>query len=136
MGKEETFGVESLKWGKRQGAEIAARISQMNDNLRRRAVGPRPGNAGGRRPPGTGKTSGQHKPLSRFETEVLVRDENLKALSRLNAEWVGGAMVRIPHQRVILDMDSTESPVFGRQDGTAYNGHFGYLCYHPLFCFN
>ena len=23
-----------------------------------------------------------------------------------------------------------------RQEGTAYNGHFGCTCYHPLFCFN
>ncbi len=33
-------------------------------------------------------------------------------------------------------MDSSESPVHGEQEGTAYNGHFGSLCYHPLFCFN
>ena len=24
----------------------------------------------------------------------------------------------------------------GEQEGTAYNGHFGCICYHPLFCFN
>ena len=24
----------------------------------------------------------------------------------------------------------------GVQEGTAYNGHFGCTCYHPLFCFN
>ena len=74
--------------------------------------------------------------LSRFETEVLVRDENRKGLSQLNAEWVERAMTVTPHQRVILDMDSSESPVHGHQEGTAYNGHFGCTCYHPLFCFN
>jgi hypothetical protein len=74
--------------------------------------------------------------LSRFETEVLGRDENRKGLSRLNAEWVMRAMTVTPHQRVILDMDSSESPVHGQQEGTAYNGHFGCTCYHPLFCFN
>ncbi|MFC1781630.1 IS1380 family transposase, partial [Planctomycetota bacterium] len=36
----------------------------------------------------------------------------------------------------ILDMDSSESPTFGRQEGSAYNGHFGYTCYHPLFVLN
>ena len=45
-------------------------------------------------------------------------------------------MSRTPHQRVILDMDSSESRVHGQPEGTAYNGHFGSLCYHPLFCFN
>ena len=38
--------------------------------------------------------------------------------------------------RVILDLDSSESPVHGHQEGAAYNGHFGCVCYHPLFCFN
>ncbi len=28
------------------------------------------------------------------------------------------------------------SETYGDQGGTAYNGHFGCTCYHPLFCFN
>jgi hypothetical protein len=39
-------------------------------------------------------------------------------------------------QRVVLDMDSTEIPVYGRQEGSAYNGHFESTCYHPLLLFN
>jgi len=74
--------------------------------------------------------------LSRFETEVLVTEDNLKGLGRLNAEWVGHAMARTHHRRIILDMDSSESPVYGEQEGAAYNGHFECVCYHPLFCFN
>jgi hypothetical protein len=37
---------------------------------------------------------------------------------------------------IILDMDSSVSPTHGDQDGSAYNGHFGCTCYHPLFLFN
>jgi len=37
---------------------------------------------------------------------------------------------------IILDMDSSVSPTHGEQEGTAYNGHFGCTCYHPLFLFN
>jgi len=74
--------------------------------------------------------------LSRFETEVLVTEENLKGLNQLNAEWVDQAMMRTRHRRIILDMDSSESPVYGEQEGAAYNGHFQCVCYHPLFCFN
>jgi len=74
--------------------------------------------------------------LSRFETEVLVTEENLKGLNQLNAEWIDRAMMRTRHQRIILDMDSSESPVYGEQEGAAYNGHFECVCYHPLFCFN
>ena len=74
--------------------------------------------------------------LSRFETEVLTRAENLEGLLSLNSQWVERAMVHTPHQRVILDLDSSESPVHGQQEGAAYNGHFESVCYHPLFCFN
>jgi hypothetical protein len=37
---------------------------------------------------------------------------------------------------LILDMDSSVSETYGHQEGTAYNGHFGCTCYHPLFLFN
>jgi len=74
--------------------------------------------------------------LGRFETEVLVTGENLSGLEQLNTQWVRRAMVRTPHRRVILDMDSSESPVHGEQEGAAYNGHFETLCFHPLFLFN
>ena len=39
-------------------------------------------------------------------------------------------------ERVVLDMDSTESPVHGQQEGSSYNGHFESVCYHPLLLFN
>ena len=45
-------------------------------------------------------------------------------------------MVHTSHRRVVLDMDSSESPVHGQQEGAAYNGHFECVCYHPLFLFN
>ena len=37
---------------------------------------------------------------------------------------------------VVLDMDSTEIPVYGQQEQSAYNGHFESTCYHPLLLFN
>src|ERR1017187_1891436 len=33
-------------------------------------------------------------------------------------------------------MDSTEVPVYGEQEQSAYNGHFESTCYHPLLLFN
>jgi hypothetical protein len=38
--------------------------------------------------------------------------------------------------RTVLDMDSTEIPVYGEQEQSAYNGHFESTCYHPLLLFN
>ena len=74
--------------------------------------------------------------MSRFETEVLITAENQKGLEQLNAEWVERAMTRTRHHRIILNMDSSESPVYGEQEGAVYNGHFQSVCYHPLFLFN
>ena len=74
--------------------------------------------------------------VSRFETELLTHPENLPALSRLNEAWVSRAMDRTNTCRIILDLDSSESPVHGEQEGSSYNGHFECVCYHPLFCFN
>jgi len=71
-----------------------------------------------------------------FETELLAREENLTGLARLNRALLAqGEDVGSPH-RVVLDMDSSESPVYGEQEQSAYNGYFGSVCYHPLFLFN
>ena len=74
--------------------------------------------------------------MSRFETEILVTDENLNALTDVCGRWVDHVAERLPRRHVVLDMDSSESPTHGQQKGSAYNGHFGRTCYHPLFCFN
>ena len=74
--------------------------------------------------------------MGRFETEFLTQEGNRQALARMNTRWVERAMAHTLHQRVILDMDSSESPVHGQQEGAAYNGHFECVCYHPLFLFN
>ena len=74
--------------------------------------------------------------VSRFETEILTQDENINALSSLNSAWVSKAVSRSLAKKVILDIDSSESPVHGNQESSAYNGHFSSSCYHPLFCFN
>ena len=54
----------------------------------------------------------------------------------LNRELVGQAEAFDDAERVVLDLDSTESPVHGQQEGSAYNGHFESVCYHPLLLFN
>jgi hypothetical protein len=71
-----------------------------------------------------------------FETEMLAEEENFGSLARINRELIGKAEALDSPQRVVLDMDSTEIPVFGQQENTAYNGHFESTCYHPLLLFN
>jgi hypothetical protein len=74
--------------------------------------------------------------MGRFETEVLASDVNIEALTSMNGLWIDKVHDRRPPKMIILDMDSSVSPTHGEQEGTAYNGHFGCTCYHPLFLFN
>ena len=71
-----------------------------------------------------------------FETELLTREENLVGLMAVNRELLAQAEEPTRADRIVLDMDSSESPVHGAQEGSAYNGHFESVCYHPLFLFN
>jgi hypothetical protein len=84
------------------------------------------------------RSAASQNAVARFETETLATNENVEALSKINGSWVSKAMTmkRTESRKVILDMDSSESPVYGCQEGSAYNGHFGSVCYHPLFIFN
>ena len=74
--------------------------------------------------------------LQSFETERLAEDENLAGLAAVNRELIAKAEAVDSPQRVVLDMDSTEIPVYGQQEHSAYNGHFESTCYHPLLLFN
>ena len=74
--------------------------------------------------------------MGRFETEVLTQSGNLAELTRLSGIWIEELRERQPMRELILDMDSSVSETYVEQEGTAYNGHFGCTCYHPLFCFN
>ena len=71
-----------------------------------------------------------------FEAELLATEENLLGLMAVNRELVAQAEATDHSDRVVLDMDSTESPVHGQQEGSAYNGHCESGCYHPLLLFN
>ena len=74
--------------------------------------------------------------MGRFETEWLTEGENLAALGDLSGQWIDRVHTQRPPKGIVLDMDSSVSPTFGEQEGTAYNGHFACTCYHPLFVFN
>jgi Transposase DDE domain group 1 len=74
--------------------------------------------------------------MGRFETKWLCRPENLAALTDLPGQWIDTVHQRRAPKRIVLDMDSSESPTYGEQEGSAYNGHFSCTCYHPLFVFN
>jgi hypothetical protein len=74
--------------------------------------------------------------MGRFETEWLATEANLDALTDLSGAWIDRVHRRRPPDGIILDLDSSESPTYGEQEGSAWNGHFRCTCYHPLFLFN
>jgi hypothetical protein len=74
--------------------------------------------------------------LQAFETELLTQEKNLAGLAAINRGLLAKMETLDACQRVVLDMDSTEIPVYGQQEQRAYNGHFESTCYHPLLLFN
>jgi hypothetical protein len=74
--------------------------------------------------------------VARFETETLTTRANLDRLMDLSGRWIDRAHRHRKLTRLVLDMDSSVSETYGHQQGSAYNGHFGCTCYHPLFVFN
>ena len=74
--------------------------------------------------------------VGRFETEIINTSSNLKKLMDLSGEWIDKVHRCEPLKQLILDLDSSVSETYGKQEGTAYNGHFECNCYHPLFLFD
>ena len=66
----------------------------------------------------------------------MASEENFGGLGKLNRELVARAEASEASKRVVLELDSTKSPVYGQQEGSAHNGHFESVCYYPLLLFN
>ena len=88
---------------------------------------------GGRAVDATAASASQ---MGRFETEGLATTDNRTALTDVSGHWIDRVHERNPPTWITLDMDSSVSPTHGAQEGTAWNGHFGCMCDHPLFVFN
>jgi hypothetical protein len=74
--------------------------------------------------------------MSRLETELLSSRQNLTALMYLSGTWIDLVQECAPLDKLILDVDSSQSETYGDQQGSAYNGYFECTCYHLLFVFN
>ena len=67
---------------------------------------------------------------------MLAEEENFAGLARISRELVGRVAGADSPRRVVLDIDSTEIPVYGQQEESVYNGHSESTCGHPLLLFN
>lgn len=74
--------------------------------------------------------------MERFETEALATTDNRAALADMSGQWINRVHQRRPPEWITLNMDNSVTPTYGTQESTAWNGHFGCMCYHPLFVFN
>lgn len=82
------------------------------------------------------RSAASESQMGRFETNTLTAFRNPAALADLSGKWIDQVQRLRKRPNLILDIDSSESPVHGSQEGSAYNGHFAKNCYHPLFVFN
>src|SRR5258708_15043787 len=85
---------------------------------------------GGAAPMGRAASASQ---MGRFETEWLVRSDNVAALADLPGQWIDAVHQRRQPNAIVLVMDSIDSPTYREQGGIAYNGHLGGARHPPPF---
>jgi hypothetical protein len=73
--------------------------------------------------------------FSRLENAVTARDcyRIARALGILYLRERGAAGIPL---RIVLDLDSTDDPTHGKQEGTRYHGYYRQHMYHPLLVFD
>src|ERR1700675_1245590 len=77
---------------------------------------------GGGAPMGRAASASQ---MGRFETAWPGQPGDFAALADLPGQWIDTTHQRRPPKTIVLDMDSSESPTYGAQEGSAYKGNFG-----------
>src|SRR5262249_44194179 len=109
---------------------------RLRGRERRRAAVPRPGDALGGGRPGDRRLCRLGQPNSPFRDEVA-EPAGEPCRTRRSARPVDrqGAPAATAEEDCARH-GFERNPPYGEQDGSAYNGHFGCTCYHPLFVFN
>ncbi|HZN02522.1 MAG TPA: IS1380 family transposase [Candidatus Polarisedimenticolia bacterium] len=85
-----------------------------------------------------GKSTLNRLELTRPETAASSRYKKIvldgEAVDRLLVDAFVQAHHRAPKQ-IILDLDATDDPLHGRQEGRFFHGYYGHYCYLPLYIF-
>ena len=109
---------------------IYSRLAGYEDvnDAERLAVDPAMRHVVGGRAAQADKEAASTSGVGRFETETLSTKSNLTALMNLSGEWIDKVHRCKPLKQLILDLDNSVSETYGKQQGTAYNGHFECTC--------
>jgi hypothetical protein len=90
-----------------------------------------------------GKALAGKSTLNRLElaSAVVKEKERYKKIS-LGMEAVDRLLVEIfleayptPPEEIVLDLDATDDPLHGKQEGRFFHGYYGHDCYLPLYIF-
>lgn len=58
-----------------------------------------------------------------------------QAFNKLFTKWYIAAHQKDPPAQIILDIDATNDPLHGRQEGRFFHGYYNQYCYLPLYIF-
>ena len=56
-------------------------------------------------------------------------------MDKLHLDWFIKTREKAPEE-IILDIDSTDDPAYGKQQLVLFNGHYGQYMYNPLLLFD
>ena len=77
--------------------------------------------------------------LNRLEHTPKTDDDRYRKLSvdesAMKELFVGLKRHATPPQRIILDLDATDDPIHGEQEGRFFHGYYKCYCYLPLYIF-
>lgn len=87
--------------------------------------------------PETGLDLASQPTISRLENAPRARDcyRIAVALGELYIRQRGDLVGDAP-KKILLDLDSTDDPTHGEQEGSCYHGYYGQYMYHPLVVFD
>jgi len=87
---------------------------------------------------GAGKSTLNRLELTQPDAHQQTRYKKIvlddQAVDRLLVDLYIQAQARQP-QRIVLDLDATDDPVHGEQEGRFFHGYYGGYCYLPLYIF-
>jgi hypothetical protein len=88
--------------------------------------------------PGAGKSTLNRLELTPQQASAKARYKKIvmreTAIDELLTELYIQAQAQ-PPERIVLDLDATDDPLHGQQEGRFFHGYYGHYCYLPLYIF-